>query len=224
MSPATYSLLGFLPGLLPVFFYSYFIVSSDGFSPWILQQAKSTMIIPISQMRKQSLASLRTLNSPTQLIKWRHRVEAEWSHPRAQSRLSLLHPRLWTKPDKCLWSFTSTPSRENSPARPHALLEFVHSAPSVYPLTAFITYPRHQRFVFLHVSPTSLGTPGQILYALLSPSPTVAKKPGIHQVPSALRSVDFTPRFLWIPCHWKPCASLTEFRFKEELVTSFGGI
>lgn len=35
-------------------------------------------------------------------IKWRRRVEAEWSHPRAQSRLSLPHPRLWTKPGKCL--------------------------------------------------------------------------------------------------------------------------
>lgn len=66
----------------------------------------------------------------------------------------------------------------------------------------------------------ALETPGQILHARLAPSPTVAKKLGIHQVPSALRSVDFAPRFLSMPCHWKPCASLTVFRFKEELVTS----
>lgn len=39
-------------------------------------------------------------------IKRRHKVEAEWPHHRVPSRLSLPHPRLWTKPGKCLWSFS----------------------------------------------------------------------------------------------------------------------
>lgn len=225
-------LVGFLPGLLPVFSYSYFTVSSDGcwmhgFSPWVLQQARSTTIIPISQMRKQSLTNLRTLNSPTQLLSG----GVEWKLSDLTLELSLGCPSRTLDCELNLANvcdhLDSTPSRESSPAGPHALLEFVHSAPSVCPLIALITYARHQRFVFLSVSPTNLGDPriSKILHAHLALSPTVAKKPGIHQVPSALRSVNFAPRFLSMPCHWKPCASLTEFRFKEELVTSpFGGI
>ena len=115
------------------------------------------MIIPISQMRKQSLKNLRTLNSPTQLlnggIKWK------LSDLTLEFRLSCPSRTLDCELNlaNVCGHLVTTPSRKSSPARPHALLEFVHSAPSVYPLTTLITYPRHQRFVFLSVSPASLG-------------------------------------------------------------------
>lgn len=149
---------------LPVFSYSYFTVSSDGcwmhgFSPWVLQQARSSTIIPISQMRKQSLTNLRTLNSPTQLLSG----GVEWKLSDLTLELSLGCPSHTLDCELNLANvcghLDSTPSRERSPAGPHALLEFVHSAPSVCPLIALITYARHQRFVFLSVSPTSLGNP-----------------------------------------------------------------
>lgn len=201
MSPATYSLLGFLPGLWPVFSYSYCTVSSDGcwmqgFYPWILQQVRCTMIIPISQMRKQSLANLRTLNSPTQLlnggIKWK------LSDLTLEFRLGCPSRTL-----DCELNLANV-CGHFPPGK--ALLQGLMLFLSLFILHHLFTHSQRSppipatRDLSSCLCPQpALETPGQILYALLAPSPTVAKKPGIHQVPSTLRSVDFAPCFLSMP-------------------------